>query len=39
MERLLGRSPPSEKKKSYESDFLLTLQMTFCKMSLIEFTK
>ena len=34
MERSLGRSPPAEKKKSYESDFLLTLQMTFCKMSM-----
>ena len=32
MERSLGRSPPAEKKKSYESDFLLTLQMTFCKI-------
>lgn len=32
MEKALGRSPPSEKKKSYESDFLLTLQMTFCKI-------
>ena len=34
MERLLGRSPPLGKKKPYESDFLLTLQMTFCKISL-----
>jgi hypothetical protein len=32
MEKALGRSLPSGKKKSYESDFLLTLQMTFCKI-------
>ena len=36
MERLLGRSPPLEKKKRYESDFLLTLQMTFCEMLMFE---
>jgi hypothetical protein len=34
MESLSGRSPPLEKKKPYERDFLLTLQMTFCKMSM-----
>ena len=28
------QSPPAEKKKSYESDFLLTLRVIFCKMSM-----
>lgn len=32
MEKALGRSPPAEKKKSYKSDFLLNLQMIFCKI-------
>ena len=34
MESLSGRSPPLEKKKPYESFLGLTLQMTFCKMSM-----